>query len=75
MEVVIDGVKYIPAKEAIANREAVVRGLLKCFWGSLGDSFDEDEKCEGLYLRITEGQQDHDDPTVQEVADLIAEYS
>lgn len=75
MEVLIDGVKYIPAKDAIANRDAIIRGLLDMFWGELGESYDEDEKCDSVYCIITDSPEQQDYITVQEVADKIAEYS
>lgn len=32
-KVIIDGVEYIPAKEALANRIDIAKGLLMGFWG------------------------------------------
>jgi len=32
-KVIIDGVEYVPAKEALANRDAIARTLLQQFWG------------------------------------------
>lgn len=37
MKVVIDGVTYIPAKEAVANERVIARGLLLQFWGRASD--------------------------------------
>jgi len=36
-DVIIDGVKYIPAKEANANTLAIAKGLLMEFWGDCSD--------------------------------------
>jgi len=33
MNVVIDGVKYVPAKEVVVNREVLLRALVELFWG------------------------------------------
>ena len=35
--VMIDGVTYIPAKEAIANSTAIAKGLLQSYWGDCTD--------------------------------------
>ena len=37
MRVTIDGVEYIPAKEALANETAIAKGLLSFFWGECSD--------------------------------------
>lgn len=76
MEVIIDGVKYIPAKEAIANRDAVIRGLMEQFWGNLGETYDENDKCNGVYCIVTDDPSRYNNPrTVQQVADSIAEFA
>ena len=75
MEVIIDGVKYIPAKEAIANRDAIIRGILNSFWGELGDTYDEDYKCDGVYCVVTDDPNYSTSPSVKDIADKIAEYS
>ena len=36
-KVIIDGVEYIPAKEANANELAIAKGLLMQFWGVCDD--------------------------------------
>jgi len=36
-KVFIDGVEYVPAKEALANEKAIARGLLQQFWGNCTD--------------------------------------
>ena len=37
MEVIIDGIRYIPAKNVIANRMNIAKGLLMQFWGVCDD--------------------------------------
>ena len=36
-KVIIDGVLYIPAKEVLANRMEIAKGLLMGFWGECDD--------------------------------------
>ncbi len=36
-KVIIDGVEYIPAKDALANEMAIAKGLLMQFWGTCPD--------------------------------------
>ena len=35
--VVIDGITYIPARDVLANEDAIARGLLVHFWGNCTD--------------------------------------
>lgn len=35
--VIIDGIEYIPAKEANANTLEIAKGLLMSFWGTCDD--------------------------------------
>jgi hypothetical protein len=37
MDVIIDGVLYVPAKEVVANRNDVAKALLLEWWGSCSD--------------------------------------
>ena len=74
-EVFINGVKYIPAKNVVANRDAIIRGLLKSFWGELGEEYNEDDKADGVYCFVTDDPNYSGSRTVQQVADDIAEYS
>ena len=75
-EVIIDGIKYLPAKEVDSNRDAIIRGLMSEFWGELGESYDEDEKCKGVYIVFTEEPNDyHNRLSVQGMADRITEYA
>ena len=75
MKVIIDGVEYIPAKEAIANRDAVIRGLLSSFWGELGKEYDENDKCSDVYVFVTDDSRFTGNRTVQQVADDIAKFA
>lgn len=38
MKVIIDGVEYIPAKQANANTLQIAKGLLQGFWGTCSDN-------------------------------------
>jgi hypothetical protein len=40
-EVMIDGVRYVPATDAAINMEAVIRGLLMSYWGVVAGPLDE----------------------------------
>jgi len=37
-KVIIDGIEYIPAKEALANRDVIARALLSYFYGECSDN-------------------------------------
>lgn len=52
MEVIIDGVKYVPVMEANANMEAIARGLIYSFWGEACNKSTLPEKMEGLTVRV-----------------------
>ena len=62
-------------KEAIANREAIIRGILHNYWGELGDRYDEDYHCEDVYCVVTDDPNYSHYPSVKDIADKIAEYS
>lgn len=51
MDVMIEGVRYVPAIEATSNMRAIARGLIADFWGVVKDC-DLEEKMEGLYVRV-----------------------
>ena len=48
MDVMIDGVRYVPAIEANSNMRAIARGLIADFWGVVKDC-DLEEKISPLF--------------------------
>lgn len=53
--VIIDGVRYIPAKEAVANEKAIARGLLMQFWGIASDEDIEEMLADGdVYVYVND---------------------
>ena len=75
MKVIIDGVEYIPVKEAIANRDAIIRGLLKSYYGNLDETYDEDKMCRGIYVYVIDDPEFSRHRTVQQVIEDIAKFS
>jgi len=69
-EVIIDGVKYIPAKEAVANRVQIIQGLLSDFWGVV-KAEEVDEKSEDMYVIVTDSPP-YECRTIEEVVNDIA---
>lgn len=52
-EVIIDGVKYIPAKEALANWKDIAKGLLMQYWDNCSDEkLEELLKDEGIKVLV-----------------------
>jgi len=49
VEVIIDGVRYIPAKSAIANTLDIVKGLLAEGYGTADDEEAENQLRSGYY--------------------------
>jgi hypothetical protein len=54
MKVIIDGEEYLLAREVLANRDAIIRGLLSEFWGELGKTYNEKEKCDGITVFVND---------------------
>jgi hypothetical protein len=52
VEVIIDGVRYVPVVEANPNMEAIAAGLISSFWGEVGRGEDLAKKMEGLTVRV-----------------------
>ena len=70
-KVLIDGVEYIPAKEALANEKAIARGLLQQFWGVCTDErLEELVKSEDIKVLVHDW--DAGGKTLREVLDDIA---
>jgi hypothetical protein len=55
--VFIDGVEYIPAKQAIANEEAIRRGLIMQFWGSCSDIEQLNRICSVVRVIVTDSRE------------------
>ena len=67
MEVVIDGVRYVPVVEAHANAKAIMCCLAESFWGVLKpDDPDLAGKLDGLRVRV------YDDEKGEPIADVVA---
>lgn len=76
-EVIIDGVRYIPAKEVHPlNTRAIKLALLEHFWGDCSTDSDEklDQRFEDLTIKIDEFDYDHGF-TITNLLDRIAELS
>lgn len=80
MDVVIDGVKYLPAKQVLANRDAIIRGLMSEYWGDLmseywgdlPDEYDEKDTCEDIFVSVNDCG---DGIPLLKMADIISEYA
>ena len=76
MKVEIDGNVYVPATEAIANAEAIVRGLMDAFWGALPANDDLKERADGLRVIVTDSPpRGWSGLSIDEVVAAIAKYS
>ncbi len=76
LEVVIDGVKYVPADVAVANSMAIKRGLLEQFWGEV-EPEEVDEKWSLVRLAVADSlvMDGYDDAwDIDEVLQHIAKY-
>lgn len=52
-KVIIDGIEYIPAKEALANRTAIAKGLLMQYWDNCSsEKMEELIKDEGIKVLV-----------------------
>jgi hypothetical protein len=73
VEVIIDGVRYVPVTEANPNMEAIAAGLISSFWGEVGRGDDLAEKMEGLTVRVYD---DGDGDSLESVlADIARELA
>jgi hypothetical protein len=52
MEVIIDGVRYVPVVEANPNMEAIAAGLVANFWGYVGRGEELKRQMERLTVRV-----------------------
>jgi hypothetical protein len=55
-EVIIDGVRYVPAVDAVANSEAIIRGLLMEFWGVVSENTTLEEACRGVHVLVSDSE-------------------
>lgn len=68
-EVIIDGVRYIPAKEAIANELAIAKGLLMFFWGTCTDERAKELINQDIYVYVNDnGDGEHIRTVLDEIA-------
>ncbi len=73
---VIDGVKYVPAREVVVNSEMILRALIEWWWG---DTSDKDvgwleDSAKSLALFVTDSYtEDEYAHTVAEFVDSLAE--
>lgn len=69
-EVIIDGVRYVPATEAAPSIEAIARGLMARFWGEIGPETDWREAASGVYVYVND---DRDGYPIESILADIAE--
>ena len=74
MNVVIDGVKYVPAKEVVVNREMILRALVELFSGDESNQSMEwfERQAKDLAIRVTDMLW-VDSVTVSDFLDRLAE--
>ena len=74
MNVVIDGVKYVPAKEVVVNREVLLRALIGLFWGDESSQSVEwfEKEARGLAIKVTDVYM-HGDLMVSDFLDSLGE--
>lgn len=70
-KVIIDGVEYIPAKDALANRKEIARGLLRQFWGKCNDETIE-KSIRSQNIKVLVHDWDAGGQTLEEVLDQIS---
>ena len=74
MKVIIDDVEYIPAKNALANRMDIIRGLLSIFWGTCSDETAE-ELYEDPNIRVIVSDSSNEGISLKEMVDEIAKIA
>ena len=54
MDVLIDGMLYVPAKTVIVDRRRLLRGLVEVFWGPEPNESDEwfEEQAKSLWVGV-----------------------
>ena len=75
MEVVIDGIRYVPAVDATSDMKAIAKGLLRCFYGQFFEITDENlrEKMDRITIRVyDEGKGDSFDDVLAVIAKELA---
>ncbi len=75
MEVIINGMRYVPVTEANPNMKAIARGLLASFWGSVSDN-DLAEKMEGITVRVfDDGKGEPIEKVLADIAEELAKQN
>lgn len=71
-EVIVDGVRYVPAREVVINREQLLRGLVDIVWGkgTVEDLAWFEEQASELFIDITEEETDYNQSILQFVDEL-----
>ena len=69
-EVIIDGVRYVPATEAAPSIEAIARGLMARDWGEISPETDWREASSGVYVYVND---DRDGNPIESILGDIAE--
>lgn len=73
MKVIIDGVEYVPVMESDVNMEAIARGLVYQFWGTVGKGERLAEQMEGLSVIVTDNGRG--EPILSVLADIAREIA
>jgi hypothetical protein len=72
MEVYIDGVKYVPAKEVLINADIFINKLIELWWGKgWENAFSRDELMTDLRVHVHDG--DLGGITLKEFYDELSE--
>ena len=54
MEVIINGIRYVPVMESNPNMNAIAKGLLTSFWGGEPKDDKLKEEMEGMYVSVND---------------------
>ena len=69
-DVIINGVKYLPAEKVILNARQIKEALLSLYWGKCSDLSDEELKrrCDTVFVIIYDDASDYSPgtPTINE---------
>ena len=72
VEVMIDGVRYVPAREIAANVNDIKEALLDCFWGEGYRGIDPTRAEEGIYIIVSDDASLDGEPFGQFIDNLIS---
>lgn len=73
MEVIIDGVRYVPVIDSSADMKAIARGLLVSFWGHRVSDENLAEKMKGITVQVYDDG--GGDPIEKILTDIAAQLS